>query len=495
LAESFAQPAANPRTAPHGLSTRPPFYRIDWSTNTLQPRQPLTDADWDTIIGVIREHGIVRVDANGHMTDAALEMLSRLPHVTGLDLSGSKRLTDDGLRHLARMPQIEELRLNEYPGGTLTDRGLEVLRHLPELRQFEMTWQRGVSDTGAANLSFCDKIERVELFGSPTGDGVINALRGKRYLRHFTTGKLVTDAGLPLLHDLPVFKTWQGGEPEFDLMSFRAGPNHLMVDGSFTDAGLASLVGLDGVFGLGFFWHVSALTAAGLRTLSRLPNLGFLGCQGELCNDVAMEHIAALPRLRMLMAQGTVASDDGFVSLSRSQTIEHIWGRECPNLHGRGFAALARMPALKGLAVSCKGVDDGSLTRLAEFPALTWLMPMDVPDEGFRHVGRCAQLERLTCMYCRDTGDAATEHIAGLTRLQHYYAGQTRITDRSLEILGRMTSLEEVSLSACAGITNAGLPHLAKLQRLKKVAVDATANVTREGIAVFPSHVHVDFWT
>jgi hypothetical protein len=98
-------------------------------------------------------------------------------------------------------------------------------------------------------------------------------------------------------------------------------------------------------------------------------------------------------------------------------------------------------------------------------------------------------------MYCRDTGDAATEHIAGLTRLKHYYAGQTRITDRSLEILGHMTSLEEVTLSACAGITNAGLPHIAKLPRLKKVAVDATAHVTRDGLAVFPPHVHVDFWT
>jgi hypothetical protein len=58
-----------------------------------------------------------------------------------------------------------------------------------------------------------------------------------------------------------------------------------------------------------------------------------------------------------------------------------------------------------------------------------------------------------------------------------------------------MTSLEEVELSACARITNAGLSHVAKLPRLKKVAVDATANVTRDGIAVFPSHVHVDFWT
>ena len=153
------------------------------------------------------------------------------------------------------------------------------------------------------------------------------------------------------------------------------------------------------------------------------------------------------------------------------------------------------MPALEGLAVSCKRVDDASLAALPRFPALTWLLPMDVPDAGFRHVGRCAQLEKLTCMYCRDTGDAATEHIAGLSRLKHYYAGQTLITDRSLEILGGMTSLEEVQLSACAGISDAGLVHLARLPRLRQVSVDATARVTRAGIGVFPPRVHVDFWT
>jgi hypothetical protein len=67
-----------------------------------------------------------------------------------------------------------------------------------------------------------------------------------------------------------------------------------------------------------------------------------------------MRHIAGIPRLRMLMAQGTVATDNGFAALSRSPTIEDIWGRECPNLQGRGFATLADMPALKGFAVSCK---------------------------------------------------------------------------------------------------------------------------------------------
>ena len=83
-----------------------------------------------------------------------------------------------------------------------------------------------------------------------------------------------------------------------------------------------------------------------------------------------------------------MASDDGFAALSRSQTIEYIWGCECPNLGGRGFTALAAMPALRGLAVSRKNVDDTGLSTLPSFPAFRALMPMDAPDEVFRHVRR-----------------------------------------------------------------------------------------------------------
>jgi len=110
-----------------------------------------------------------------------------------------------------------------------------------------------------------------------------------------------------------------------------------------------------------------------------------------------------------------VASDDGFAALSRSQTIEYIWGRECPNLGGRGFTALAAMPALRGLVVTCKNVDDTALSALPSFPVLRALMPMDVPDERFRHVGRYEGLEEPWLMYCRNTGDAATERNAGLS--------------------------------------------------------------------------------
>lgn len=206
-----------------------------------------------------------------------------------------------------------------------------------------------------------------------------------------------------------------------------------------------------------------------------------------------MRRIAAIPNLRMLMAQGTVATDDGFAALSQSRTIEYIWGRECPNLTGRGFTALAAMPALRGLGVSCKNVDDAALATLPRFPALGEFMPMDVPDAGFRHVGRCERLERLWCMYCRDTGDAATEHLVGLSRLRTYYAGKTRITDKSLEMLGRLPSLERLEFWQTAGITDRGLVFLAGLPRLREISLDGLPNVTRKGLTVFPPQVRVNY--
>ena len=470
-----------------------PLYRIEGPHRTLHVRHSLEDREWDEILSVMADQNIASLDAGGQLTDSVLARLGQLPHISQLNFGGTKQVTDEGLAHLARLQRLQELDLSDYPGGQITDRGLAVLRHLPELRRFQMCWQSAITDAGVANLKFCEKLESVDLLGTHTGDGALAALAGKGALQRLKTGRRVTDAALPLLHQLPIFKTWHGGTVKYSLMSPDAEPNHLLLDGPFTNAGLATLSGLDGLFGLSFFWHISALTPAGLARLVDLPNLGFLGCEGKLCDDDAMRQIGAIPRLRMLMGQGTVATDAGFAALSRSQTIEYIWGRECRNLTGRGFAALSTMPALRGLAVSCKNVDDQALATLPRFPALTDLMPMDVLDDGFRHVGRCESLEGLWCMYCRDTTDAATEHIAGLTKLKTYYAGQTKITDRSLEILSRMPSLESLEFWNCRGITNAGVALLASLPRLREISVDGCRQVTPDAVTVFPAHVRARY--
>ena len=490
LAEALAQPPADAAGSRLGISSAPPFYKIHRQERAIELRPPLTDRDWDTVFAVMREHGLTKI-ATSAFTDRAMEKLSRLDFVTSVNADGAQRLTDEGLLHLGRMPQLEELSLSGWH-VPFTDRGLAMLPRLANLRRFSIEWAQRITDAGVAQLASCDHLESVNLMGTPTGDGAIGALRGKRNLQRFKTGRLVTDAGLPLLHEFPAYRTWRDSEVSYDLMSFQGEPNNLLIDGPFTDHGLAELAGLEGLFSLSFFWHSHAFTGDGLAVLSDLPNLGFVGCQGERCDDAAMRSIARIPKLRMLMAQGTVATDDGFEALSTSRTLEHLWGRECPNLTGRGFAALSSMPALQGLAVSCRRVDDDALSTLPRFPALRSLMPMDVNDAGFRHVGACEGLRALWCMYCRDTGDEATAHIASLT-LELYYAGKTRITDRSLEILSRMPTLETVELWETTGITDAGVALLATLPRLRKISISGAPGVTRTQMATFPSRVEVDF--
>jgi hypothetical protein len=439
--------------------------------------------DWSAVVARLQEANASGVDAQGQMTDAMLADVSRIEHVTALKLSGSRSVTDAGVCHLARLPRLRHLDLS---GTAITDRGLEVLQSLPELQTVSLAWTR-VTDAGVARLSSCERVSDVNLQGTSTGDGALRALAGKACLCQLKTGNEVTDTGLALLHDIPIFKSWHGGDPTIGLLSYDAGPNYLMLRGQFTDRGMKELEGLNGLFALNLDAAELGITAAGMAPLVGLPNLAWLAVDAT---DDAMPHIARMPRLRFLGCQDTVAGDDGFVALSQSQSIEYIWGRRCHNLRTRGFAALARMPALRGLSVSCKNVEDAGVAELPKFRALRELMPMDVPDEGYRHIARCAALDSLILMYCRETSDVATEHIVRLQQLKYYFASYTRITDRTPELLSRMDSLERITLDGCASVTNAGLAHLTRLPNLHELRVSGpqvSASITSE----FPSRIRV----
>jgi hypothetical protein len=441
--------------------------------------------DWSAVVGRLSESHIVGIDADGQMTDAMLEEASRHENITTLKLGGSRNVSDAGLRFLSRLPRLRHL---DVRGTAVTDRGLEVLRALRELQTFSLAWTN-VTDAGVAHLSGCQRLRDVNLQGTSCGDGALRALAGMPGLCRLRTGNSVTDAGLAVLEEIPIFKSWHGGEPDMGLLSYDAGPNYLLLRGSFTDRGMTHLGGLYGLFALNIDASELVVTPAGLAPLVGLPNLGWLAVDAS---DESMPFIANMPRLRFLGCQDTVAGDDGFVALSQSQSIEYIWGRRCHNLRTRGFAALARMPALRGLSVSCKNVDDAGVAELPKFPALRELMPMDIPDEGYRHIARCEALESLTLMYCRDTSDAATEHIVKLPQLKHYFASYTRITDRTPELLSRIESLERITLDQCAGVTNAGLAHLARLPRLRELRI-AGSGITSEVAIGFPSRVRVHY--
>jgi hypothetical protein len=453
------------------------------TTQSGSQRALAVTREWDDILRLLAGRPSARLDAAGQMTDALLAEVSRIDGITSLDLGGSKELTDDGLRHLAGLPRLAHLNLS---GTAITDRALDVLRELPALESISLAMTR-VTDAGMTWLASCSELARVDLSWTRTGDGAIRALAGKRKLRELRSGNNVTDAGLASLHELPVFESWQGGEPELELLRNSSGSNHLRLRGSFTDRGMRELRGLDGLFGLDIDDEQLAITAAALEPLLSLPNLGWLAVDAK---DDWMPRIAELPRLRFLVVQDTTAGDDGFVALSRSRSLEYLWGRHCHNLRNRGFAALARMPALRALSVSCLNVDDTALAALPEFPTLRELMPMDIPDAGYRHIARCEPLESLILMYCRDATDAATEHIARLRNLSYYFNSYTTITDRTPELLSSIDSLERITFDVCHGLTNEGVACLARLPRLRELRVSGR-HISDDVARAFPPRVSV----
>jgi len=445
-----------------------------------EPHPVILTHDWDDLFTHIRTQSIPGLHGNGQMTDALLERVSRLIALQALDLSSCRDVTDRGLRQLSRLSALRHLNL---AGTAITDDGLEVLQHLPALETINLSWT-GITDAGANHLSACRALRRVALSATRTGDGALRALAGMPLLQRVFSGSGVTDAGLPLLHDIPAFKSWQGGVSRMGLTSADAGPNYLALRGTFTNAGMASLVGLDGLFALNLDSDQLRVTGEGLAPLVDLPHFEWLGFDAK---DESMPYIAALPHLRFLMCQDTTCGDEGFAALGRSRSLEYLWGRRCYNLRRRGFAALASIPTLRSLSVSCKNVDDAGLSALPRFPALIELMPMDVPDQGYRHVGRCERLESLVLMYCRDTTDLATEQIACLPALKKYFASYTQITDRTPEILSTIDSLENVTFDTCIGVTDKGLAALGRLPRLRSVGASGMPRVTPEQLFALQS--------
>ena len=454
------------------------------SLDSPPARMVARSREWETVLRVLARTSSSVLDAEGQMTDEMLRAVANVPTVTGLRLGGSKAVTDAGLRQLVRLPNLRHL---DVSGTAITDAGLNVLRELPRLETLSLGGTH-ITDEGAAYLAHCHDLREVSLHWTRTGDGALRALAGQSKLRTLRTGHAVTNEGLALLHQIPAFKTWQGGEETMALLSYDAGPNYLAIRGPFTDRGMQNLRGLDGLFALNLDDGRLGITADAMKPLVSLPRLGWLACAAT---DAWMPQIAEMPRLRFLGAQDTPAGDEGFAALGRARSIEYIWGRRCHNLRRRGFLALAEIPSLRALAVSCLNVDDEGIAALPRFPSLEELMPMDIPDAGYRHIGKCERLESLVLMYCRDTTDAATEHIVGLPKLSYYFNSYTTITDRTPELLSGMNTLERVTFDTCHGLTDAGVAKLARLPRLKELRVSGRRITDAVG-TMFPASVAVN---
>jgi internalin A len=150
----------------------------------------VTDAGIELLRGAPR---LIEVHiASDYITDRALAILCELPALESLSLDGVPRVTDEGLVHLQKSPNLAELRLS---GTQVTDEGLAYLSGLKQL------WSIGLSDTlvtdvGVRILGECPRLGLVGLGRTRvTGVGLASLPNNEHFCLHLD-GSPITDEGV-----------------------------------------------------------------------------------------------------------------------------------------------------------------------------------------------------------------------------------------------------------------------------------------------------------
>ena len=188
-----------------------------------------------------------------------------------LSLGGSRELTDDGLLHLARMPQLEYLNLSEYPrrqAHRSRARSSAPPAQPPHIRNDLAGGHHRCGRRSSANLRSARK-RRPDGFAHRRWRH--RRAQGKPHLRNFSTGKLVTDAGLPLLHNFPLLKN--GTERQRPAQGRQCASDRRPIH----QPGTRQSGRPRGCRGPRPFWHVSGITTDAFAHLVQLPNLAILG--------------------------------------------------------------------------------------------------------------------------------------------------------------------------------------------------------------------------
>jgi hypothetical protein len=132
--------------------------------------------------------------------DDLLKQISTLPGLTGLMLIETQA-TDDGLRHIGKMTDLEELYI--WDAKFITDAGVSHLSRLTNLKMVHIG-NSNLTDDSLARISSLPKMEEMSLQQNHFSDEGLARLSGKERLKRVCVGLgdvRITDGGLAHLAD------------------------------------------------------------------------------------------------------------------------------------------------------------------------------------------------------------------------------------------------------------------------------------------------------
>jgi hypothetical protein len=357
---------------------------------------------------------ILSVSGNQHLTDAGLVHLRRLPNLETLWLGG-EAITDKGLAHLAgnttlRVLGLAELAMTEQAAEQIaTLPNLEVLRlqscmiepgawallaKLPRLREIQVT---GDSLTEADGLALFTRLEGLSLGGGKLSSAVLAQITGNTGLRKLSLSRFpLTDAGAELVATLPALESLT-----LDRMP---------------------------------------ITSTGIATLMKLRNLTELNVYGDNLTDAELSAFEGFTWLRTLYMTSSQITEPTTHKLRAAlpNTVVNLWRWKHTVADLRAMSKdLQTDPAGNVIAVnmSClKWATDEKMRVLGDFPTITRLRIVggsDLTDDGLRFVKNLPNLAVIEINSKRVTV-AGLKHLCGMESLKAVHVLSSQVTEDGL---------------------------------------------------------------
>jgi hypothetical protein len=221
------------------------------------------------------------------VTGAGFVHLRGHSHLATLEIGGGS-MGDEALEHLATVRSLKTLNLWADSRGRITDAGLRHLAGHPNLEQLNVSGQP-IRGPGLAAVASLPKLKWLNLSRCPIDDAGLATLRGAQAETLILAETAITDAGLPVLTELP-------------------GLNDLNLRGTkVTDAGLVHVGRLAKLHSLEL--HETPVTGTGLIHLKGLPELNSIALSDCPVTDAALAGLRDFPELAVVVMNDTAITD------------------------------------------------------------------------------------------------------------------------------------------------------------------------------------------
>jgi Leucine-rich repeat (LRR) protein len=404
-------------------------------------------------------------------------MASRLPSEAFWHDPHPERFSDQGLKHIGEMKNLEWL---WFAGAGVTDAGLAHLTGLKKLEHLGFGHLPNVKGPGLANLKELPLVTSLYLTETGVDDAGLKYVADLKQLQYLELSKKNTDAGLEHVKGLTQLKTLRLPEgisdAAVDSLKKSLAKTEI-INPTFKDPNAAAkntiealnklesyaYADQDGNWTVGFGPETDLAAAFPLADkLGRITNVAL----GANATDAHLARVAQWKDVAQLTLFGSHLTNDGLKALKDMKKLTALYLNEADKLTEDCLVHLDTLDGLTQFSIFEMKITDAGAKHVAGRTKLTSLVLMNcqLNDSAVGVLAPLTKLEELTLSRNEITGTGLSK-LSGMKKLKHLTLSNNKITDESLKPIAGLTSLNTLALDANE-IGDAGLAHLATLKEL-----------------------------